>query len=112
MRSDITEWLVRGMGLAIGALIVYGLVQLGIEASKVFLLLFVSVLLASALEPMIGWLRERLRLGRVGTILVVYLAFFVVMVGLAFVVVPAAFNQGQRIIADLPPFFEQVRVWA
>jgi len=54
MRSDITEWLVRGMGLAIGALIVYGLVQLGIEASKVFLLLFVSVLLASALEPMIG----------------------------------------------------------
>jgi predicted PurR-regulated permease PerM len=112
MRSDITDWLMRGMGLAIGALIVYGLVLLGIEASNVFLLLFVSILLASALEPMIGWLRERLRLGRVGTILVVYLAFFVVMVGLAFVVVPAAFNQAQRIIADLPPFFEQVRGWA
>lgn len=112
MRSDITDWLIRGMGLAIGALIVYGLVLLGIEASNVFLLLFVSVLLASALEPMIGWLRERLRLGRVGTILVVYLAFFVVMVGLAFVVLPAALSQGQRIIAELPPFFEQVRVWA
>ena len=112
MRSDITDWLIRGMGLAIGALIIYGLVQLGLAASNVLLLLFVSILLASALEPMIGWLRLRLRLGRVGTILVVYLAFFAVMVGLAFVVVPAAFNQGQRIIADLPPFFEQVRVWA
>ena len=61
---------------------------------------------------MIGWLRERLRLGRVWTILVVYLAFFVVVLGLAFIVVPAAINQGQRIIATLPAFFDQVREWA
>ena len=112
MRSDITDWLIRGMGLALGALIVYGLVQVGIAASNVLLLLFVSVLLASALEPMIGWLRTRLPLSRVGTILVVYLAFFVVMVGMAFIVLPAAVNQGQRIVASLPPFFEQVRLWA
>lgn len=112
MRSDITAWMIRGMGLALGAVIVYGLVQLGIAAGNVLLLLFVSVLLASALEPMIGWLRERLRMGRVGTILVVYLAFFVVMLAMAFVVLPAAVNQGQKIIASLPPFFEQVRVWA
>ena len=61
---------------------------------------------------MIGWLRERLPLGRVGTILVVYLAFFIVVVGMAFVVVPAAVNQGQRILAALPAFFDQVRLWA
>jgi predicted PurR-regulated permease PerM len=112
MRSDITAWVMRGMGLALGALLVYGFVQLGIAARSVVFLLFVSILLASALEPMIGWLRERLRIGRVGTILIVYLAFFVVMLGLAFVVVPAAVNQGQRIVASLPEFFEQVRVWA
>jgi predicted PurR-regulated permease PerM len=112
MRSDVTTWAIRGMGLAVGVVIVYGLLQLGIAASNVLLLLFLSVLLASALEPMIGWLRQRLPLGRVGTILVVYLAFFAVMIGMAFIVVPAAVNQGQRIIASLPPFFEQVRVWA
>ena len=112
MRSDITAWMIRGMGLALGALLVYGLIQLGIAARNVLLLLFVSILLASALEPMIGFLRERLRIGRVGTILIVYLAFFVVMLGLAFVVVPAAVNQGQRIVASLPAFFEQVRAWA
>jgi predicted PurR-regulated permease PerM len=112
MRSDITDWLIRGIGLALGALIVYGLVQVGIAAGNVLLLLFVSVLLASALEPMIGWLRTRLPLSRVGTILVVYLAFFVVMIGMAFIVLPAAVNQGQRIVASLPPFFEQVRLWA
>ena len=112
MRSDVTTWAIRGMGLAAGVVIVYGLLQLGIAASNVLLLLFLSVLLASALEPVIGWLRERLRLGRVGTILVVYLAFFTVMVGMAFIVVPAAVNQGQRIIASLPPFFDDVRLWA
>ena len=112
MRSDITTWAIRGMGLAAGALIVFGLIQLGIAAANVLLLLFLSVLLASALEPMIGWLRERLRMGRVGTILVVYLAFFVVAIGMAFVVVPAAVNQGQRILAELPAFFDQVRLWA
>jgi predicted PurR-regulated permease PerM len=92
--------------------LVYGLVQLGILARNVLLLLFMSILLASALEPMIGWLRGRLRLGRVWTILVVYLAFFVVVLGLAFVVIPAAINQGQRIVTSLPAFFDQVREWA
>jgi predicted PurR-regulated permease PerM len=112
MRSDISDWMIRGMGLALGALLVYGLVQLGIAARNVLLLLFVSILLASALEPMVRYLRERLRMGRSGTILVVYLTFFVVMLGLAFVVLPAAVNQGQRILASLPGVFEEVRGWA
>jgi predicted PurR-regulated permease PerM len=112
VRSDITDWMIRGMGLALGALLVYGLVQLGIGARNVLLLLFVSILLASALEPMVGWLRQRLPIGRVGTILVVYLTFFVVMLGLAFIVLPAAVDQGQRILASLPATIDQVREWA
>ena len=112
MRSDISDWMIRGMGLALGALLIYGLVQLGIGARNVLLLLFVSVLLASALEPMVGWLRQRLPIGRVGTILIVYLTFFVFMLGLAFIVLPAAINQGQRILASLPATIDQVREWA
>lgn len=112
MRADIMFWVIRGMGLAVGALVVVGLVQLGIAAGNVLLLLFFSILLASALEPMIGWLREHLPLTRVGTILVVYVAFFVFVVGMAFVVVPAAFNQGQKIMASLPALFDGVRQWA
>ena len=112
MRSDLTAWGIRGMGLAAGVLLVFGLIQLGIAAANVLLLLFLSVLLASALEPMIGWLRERLRMGRVGTILVVYLAFFIVAIGMAFIVLPAAVNQWQRILAELPSFFDEVRLWA
>ncbi len=112
MRSDLTIWLVRGMALALGVAIVYGLIMLGITAGNVLLLVFISVLLASALEPVIGVLRARLRLGRGATILVVYASFFVIVLGLAFIVVPAAVAQGQRILASLPPFFDQARDWA
>ena len=112
MRSDLTIWLVRGMALTLGVAVVYGLITLGIAAGDVLLLVFISVLLASALEPVIGVLRARLPLGRGATILVVYATFFLVVLGLAFIVLPAALSQGQRILASLPPFFEQAREWA
>jgi len=112
MRSDITPWTIRGMGLAAGVLIVFGLVQLGIAAGGVILLLFVAILLASALEPMVGWIRDHLPLGRGATILVVYASFIAAMLGLAFIVVPAAFEQAQHIVAALPAFFEQARAFA
>ena len=112
MRSDLTPWTIRGMGLALGALIVIGLVQLGIAAGSVLLLLFVAVLLASALEPGIATVRERLPLGRGATILVTYLTFFVLVIGLAFIVLPAAIRQAEELITALPPFFEQARAWS
>ena len=34
------------------------------------------------------------------------------MVGLAFIVLPAAIDQAQKIIAALPPFFEEAKAWA
>ena len=112
MRSEMRPWIVRGMGLAIGILVIVGLVLLGVAAGGVLLLLFVAVLLASALEPGIGTVRGRLPLGRGSTILVVYVTFFILVLGLAFIVVPAAIRQAEDLIAALPPFFEQARAWA
>jgi predicted PurR-regulated permease PerM len=112
MRSDLKTWTIRGIGLAVGVLIVFAIVQVGIAAGRVLLLVFVSVLFASALAPIVGWLRARLPVGRVGAIAVVYLSFIVVMLGMAFIVVPAAVNQAGRIVAELPPFFDEVRAWA
>jgi predicted PurR-regulated permease PerM len=112
VRSDLLPWTVRGMGLALGVAIVIGLIQLGIAAGGVLMLLFVAILLASALEPIVGLIRDRLPLGRGATILVVYVAFFVAVVGLAVVIVPAAIAQGQKIVASLPTFLDTVRSWS
>ena len=112
MRSDITPWTIRGIGLALGALIVIGAVQLGIAAGGVLLLVFVAVLLAAGLEPVVGWLRDRLPLGRAATILIVYLAFLLGVLGLAFIILPAAITQAEQIIEELPAFFEAAKAWA
>ncbi len=112
MRSDITPWTIRGMGLALGAAIVFGLVQLGIAAGGVLLLLFLSILLASALEPMVGTLRDRLPIGRGGTILLVYLSFFVLVLGLAFIVVPPRSSRPRRSSPRCPRSSTRPRAWA
>lgn len=100
------------MALAMGVLIVLGLIGLAIAAGGVLVLLFVAILLASALEPIVGLIRDRLPLGRGATILVVYATFFVTVIGLAFIVVPAAVAQGQEIVTGLPRVLDSVRSWA
>ena len=112
MHADLQAWTIRGAGFALGAAIVLGLIAIGVAAAVVLLLLFVAVLLASALEPMVALIRGRLPLGRGATILVVYLTFFVTVLGLAFVIVPAAIAQAEQIVASLPAFFDSARGWA
>ena len=109
MRVELLAWAIRGAGLAIGAAGVVGILLLASAAAQVLLLVFISILLASALEPMVLQLRGRLPLGRGSTILLVYLVFFVAVIGFALVVVPAALAQAQRIIVSLPPVFADLR---
>ena len=112
MRSDLTPWTIRGAGIAAGIALVVGVIALAVAAGGVLILLFVAILLASALEPIVGLIRDRLPLGRGATILVVYATFFVTVLGLAFIVVPAAIAQGEQVVAGLPAFFESARSWA
>jgi predicted PurR-regulated permease PerM len=112
MRVEAIRWATRGAGLATGAAVVIGLIVLANAAASVLLLVFVAVLLASALEPIVLALRSRLPLGRGATILVVYLCFFAVVAGLALIVVPAAISQAQKIVATLPPMFDELRARA
>ncbi|MBA2253851.1 MAG: AI-2E family transporter [Chloroflexi bacterium] len=104
MRAEAFLWFVRGVGLAIGVGVVLAIGSGLIAAGKVLLLVFFSILLASSLEPFVGRLRSRVRLGRGATILIVYAGFFVAVVALAFVVVPGAVNQ----FADLGPRIDRL----
>lgn len=110
MRVELFGWAIRGAGLALGAAVVLGLLVLAGAAARVLLLIFISILLASALEPIVLSLRGRLRLRRGPTILAVYLVFFVAVIGFALLIVPAALAQAQRIVASLPPVLDELRV--
>ncbi len=112
LRADLGPWVIRGAGLAIGVALVVTVGMLLVAAGKVLLLLFLSILLASALEPMVGGFRNRVGLGRGATILLVYLSFFAVVLAFALIVVPGAVAQAERIAGSLPPLLEQARTWA
>ncbi|MFL5681086.1 MAG: AI-2E family transporter [Chloroflexota bacterium] len=112
MRSELLAWSVRGAGIAVGVVAIYALASLAIGAGGVLLLVFIAILLASALEPAVGGIRSRVGLGRGPTILLVYAAFFVLVIGMALVVVPAAIGQFNDIVANLPPFADRARDWA
>jgi len=112
MRSELVRWAIRGAGLATGVAAVLVVILLANAAASVLVLLFISILLASALEPMVLWLRSRWALGRGSTILAVYFVFFAIVIGFALLVVPAGLAQAQRIATSLPPFFDDLRARA
>jgi predicted PurR-regulated permease PerM len=111
-RSAILPWTVRGFAIAIGVAIVVGLVALAIAAIPVIVLVFVAVLIGSALEPLVERLRTLIGLGRVATVLLVYAGFLVLVALLALIVVPAAVGQATQTAADIPPMLDSARTWA
>jgi len=103
---------VRGAGLALGVAFVALVILVGVAAIQVLVLMFIAVILASGLQPIIDWLRGRLPIGRGPTILIVYGLFLATVVGLAVVVVPTALAQAQRVAASVPTTLDQARTWA
>lgn len=111
LRSDAAAWVRRGIGFTTGAMAVLGLIWLAGLAANVLILVFVAVLLAAGLEPVVRWLRARLPVGRRASILLAYGAFLVSVVLVAFLAVPAAINQFNQLSAALPPMLDRARAW-
>jgi predicted PurR-regulated permease PerM len=95
-----------------GGLAVLGLVWLAAQAVTILALVFLAILLGAGLEPLVGWLRTRLSVGRTAGILLAYGAFLASVVILAFLIVPTALNQLTLLAKDLPRLLDQARAWA
>lgn len=76
---------------------------------QVGLLLFGGIVLATALEPFIRWLRARTRLGRVHAAIAVYLCFVLLLLGVIVALVPEVVTQGQALWAKMPGLYDQGR---
>jgi predicted PurR-regulated permease PerM len=111
-QPSVSSWITRGFGFAIGVAMVIGLIALANAAGPVLILLFLAIVLAGALEPFVAWIRRPLSLQRGPTILLVYGAFLVGVVGLGLVIVPIAAAQLETTLHRLPPFIDQARTWA
>lgn len=111
-RSEVALAFARGVGFIGGGLVIFAIASELVSASRVLLLVFVALLLASGLEPLIGRLRDALPVPRGGAVLLVYGAFLVAVVGLGFVIIPGMVNEVGQLIAALPTALEHARTFA
>ena len=109
--SGLAPWIACGAAMAIGVAIVIGVLAFAWAAGTVLVLMFVAVILGAALEPVVGWLRDKLPVARGAAILLVY-GTFLATTALAFVIVPIAIEQWGDIMAALPAFLDSAREWA
>lgn len=112
MRSEAFQWFVRGVGFALGVALVATILASVALAGRVVVLVFIALLLASGIEPVVDWVRGRFRPGRGASVLLVYAAFFVAVVGFALVVVPGAIAQFNDLGTRLAPILANARDWA
>ena len=112
MRGDVWRWSARGAGLGVGLLAVAAVTTVALSSAGVLVLVLVSILLASGLEPFVGWVRGHVHLPRGVTVLLVYAAFLAVVVALLLVVVPPAIAQVDDLSTRLPALVADARTWA
>jgi predicted PurR-regulated permease PerM len=63
VRAETYRWFVRGVGFALGALVVITIGLTMAAAARVIVLIFVALILAAGLEPSTDWLKARLPIG-------------------------------------------------
>src|SRR5579862_496614 len=111
-RAETNRWFARGVGFAAGGLLVVGLISATIGAASVVLLVFVALLIASALRPLVDRLRTVLPVGRGPAILLVYFSFFAAVAGTALLLVPIMASQTSDLAAQLPAVDQRLEAWA
>jgi predicted PurR-regulated permease PerM len=111
-RTEAGVWFARGIGLVSGGLVVVALTAGLVGAGRVLLLVFFAVLLASALGPLVDWLRTSLPIGRGVSILLVYVTFFVAVAAVGFVLVPVAVIQAGQMMDQVPAVLDRVQAWS
>jgi predicted PurR-regulated permease PerM len=112
VRTDAWRWFVRGAGLTFGAALALGVVYAIVTGAHIVVLVFIALLLASGLEPLIDRVRAHTPLGRGATLLLVYLVFFVAAAALLLLVVPSAISQLGELGEKLTPLLNNAREWA
>jgi predicted PurR-regulated permease PerM len=81
-------------------------------SARVLVLVFIALLLASGVEPLIDRMRRPSPLGRGAALLLVYASIFVLVVAVALLVVPSAVTQFSELGTNIAPFMQSARTWA
>jgi len=89
-----------------------GFVYALVVGAQIVVIVFISLLLASGIEPLTERVRMNSPLGRGATLLLVYAGFFMVIAIVLLLVVPGAITQLSDVGAKVTPLLDSAREWA
>jgi predicted PurR-regulated permease PerM len=110
MDAALGPWVRRGAGFALGVLIVAALVVALVVTSRLVALVFIAILIASALAPLVDRLRASAPFGRATSAGILFLAAAVLLVVLGAVVVTTVLSQISDIGDRLPSMIKSAKV--
>ena len=92
-----------------GILIILGLYFL-YYIKDIVLVVLVSVVIASGIEPLIKWLR-RYKFSRIPAAIVTYLGLFAIFTGLFYFFIPSILNETSTFLSSIPQYLQGTSLW-
>lgn len=103
------NWSARQVAIATVFVVAVGLAFWFIyQIRTVIFILFLAIVLGTAIRPGVDWLKRR-GLPRAGGVIVIYLAFLCLTIGFVVLVIPLVIEQGTAFTINLPDYYERIR---
>jgi predicted PurR-regulated permease PerM len=77
---------------------------------EVVFTLFIAVVIGTVLRPIANWLTQR-GVSRMASVILVYLAILLFIVGFLWLLSPLIFKQGATIFGEMPLYYQSLRTW-
>ncbi|HUY78978.1 MAG TPA: AI-2E family transporter [Ktedonobacterales bacterium] len=98
-----TIWIAMGIVILAGAIVL-----LLMKALDAVILLFIAIIIAEGLRPVVNYMR-RFRIPRAASILLIYLAVIGLLIGVGFLVIGPLVNQSASLYASAPSYINQLQ---
>ena len=97
-------------GTIVKTLVILAIAGFVYLVSDLILVVLASVVIASAIEPLVVWFR-RVRIARLPAVIITYAGLFGALVGLFYFFLPTLLNETLNFTNAFPKYFESTAVW-
>jgi len=104
-KREIIEISTMSIVRALGVVVAFWLIYL---VRDVFVILFIVLILTSALSPIVSSLNKKRKVPRIVAILIIYLVIIAVLVLIGYLIIPPVVVQLQGLARDLPNYFDKI----
>jgi predicted PurR-regulated permease PerM len=109
--SDKNNWTFRRV---VWVTLVFVLILLGFWLLYRFyhalFILFIAILIATVIRPIVNWLYQK-GLPRITGVILVYLLLLALSIGFVLLIIPMIIMQGSEIVSEIPLYYQNLREW-